>query len=53
MMRLPDDAHVSTESWDEVIGCIKARAPVRVFTRFAIDAENSDSFETLSGEKSL
>ncbi|KAL4577943.1 hypothetical protein LXL04_014058 [Taraxacum kok-saghyz] len=65
IMRLPDDAEVSSELWDEVIDCIKVRvgdkAPVirtysiRALSRFANDAENSDILElflqTLSSEQ--
>lgn len=51
-MRLPDNAEVSNELWDEVIECLKQRvgdkAPlirtyaVRALSRFATDCENSD-----------
>lgn len=56
-MRLPDDAEVSDEVWDEVIDCIKVRVgdkvpvirtfSIRALTRFANDAENSDILELL------
>ena len=56
-MRLPDDAEVSDELWDEVIDCIKVRVggkvpvihtyAVRALSRFANDAENSDILELL------
>lgn len=51
-MRLPDDADVSDEVWDEAIDCIKERVgdkipavrvfAVRALSRFASDVENSD-----------
>lgn len=57
IMRLPDDAEVSDELWDEVIDCIKVRVgdkvpvirtySVRALSRFANDAENSDILELL------
>ncbi|GJS37664.1 condensin complex subunit 3 [Tanacetum coccineum] len=57
IMRLPDDAEVSDELWDEVIDCIKVRVgdkvpvirtfAVRALSRFANDAENSDILELL------
>lgn len=57
IMRLPDDAEVSSEIWDEVIDCIKIRVgdkvpvirtfSVRALSRFANDAENSDILELL------
>ena len=56
-MRLPDDAEVSNDLWDEVIDCIKVRVgdkvqlirtfSVRALSRFANDAENSDILELL------
>ncbi|XP_043696438.1 condensin complex subunit 3 [Telopea speciosissima] len=52
IMRLPDDAEVSNELWDEVIDCMKLRVgdripairtfAVRGLARFANDLENSD-----------
>ncbi|KAG8373497.1 hypothetical protein BUALT_Bualt11G0030300 [Buddleja alternifolia] len=52
IMRLPDDAEVSNELWDEVIECMKLRVgdkvpavrtfAVRALSRFANDAENGD-----------
>ncbi|KAJ4974961.1 hypothetical protein NE237_008135 [Protea cynaroides] len=52
IMRLPDDAEVSNELWDEVIDCMKLRVgdkisavrtfAVRALARFANDSENSD-----------
>ncbi|KAK9091471.1 hypothetical protein Sjap_024648 [Stephania japonica] len=52
ILRLPDDAEVSDELWDEVIESMKARVEdkvpairsfaVRALARFANDAENSD-----------
>ncbi|XP_073310091.1 uncharacterized protein [Primulina huaijiensis] len=52
IMRLPDDAEVSNELWDEVIECIKSRVAdkvsavrtfaVRALSRFANDSENRD-----------
>ncbi|KAL8193981.1 hypothetical protein R6Q57_026223 [Mikania cordata] len=57
IMRLPDDAEVSSELWDEVIDCIKVRVgdkvpvirtfSVRALSRFANDAENSDILDLL------
>ncbi|KAL8550153.1 hypothetical protein ACS0TY_008830 [Phlomoides rotata] len=57
IMRLPDDAEVSNELWDEVIECMKLRASdkvpavrtfaVRSLARFANDSENSDILELL------
>ncbi|KAJ0853990.1 putative armadillo-like helical, nuclear condensin complex subunit 3 domain-containing protein [Helianthus annuus] len=57
IMRLPDDAEVSDELWDEVIDCIKVRVgdkvpiirtfSVRALSRFANDAENSDILDLL------
>lgn len=51
-MRLPDDAEVSDELWDEVIDCMMLRVrdkvpvirtfAVRALSRFANDGENSD-----------
>lgn len=51
-MRLPDDAEVSNEVWDEVIECMKSRAvdkvpvirtfAVRSLSRFVNDSENVD-----------
>jgi len=51
-MRLPDDAEVSSELWDEVIECmlvcvrdkvsIIRTFAVRALSRFANDGENSD-----------
>lgn len=51
-MRLPDNAEVSNELWDDVIECLKQRLgdkvplirtyAVRALSRFAIDCENSD-----------
>ncbi|XP_057972406.1 uncharacterized protein LOC131160592 isoform X2 [Malania oleifera] len=55
IMRLPDDAEVSNELWDEVINCMKKRVEdkipiirifaVRALSRFANDSENSDILE--------
>ncbi|XP_058079134.1 uncharacterized protein LOC131227365 [Magnolia sinica] len=52
IMRLPDDAEVSNELWDEVIDCMKQRVEdkvpavrtfaVRALARFANDSENAD-----------
>ncbi|CBI38660.3 hypothetical protein VitviT2T_024458 [Vitis vinifera] len=52
IMRLPDDAEVSNELWDEVIECMRLRVgdkvplvralAVRALARFATDSENSD-----------
>ncbi|XP_073146295.1 uncharacterized protein [Henckelia pumila] len=52
IMRLPDDAEVSNELWDEVIECIKLRVAdkitavrtfsVRALSRFANDSGNRD-----------
>ncbi|KAB1211329.1 Condensin complex subunit 3 [Morella rubra] len=52
IMRLPDDAEVSDELWDEVIDCMMLRVrdkvplirtfAVRALSRFANDGENSD-----------
>ncbi|KVI08613.1 hypothetical protein Ccrd_013012 [Cynara cardunculus var. scolymus] len=57
IMRLPDDAEVSDDLWDEVIDCVKVRVgdkvpvvrtfSVRALSRFANDAENSDILELL------
>ncbi|XP_026387060.1 condensin complex subunit 3-like [Papaver somniferum] len=57
IMRLPDDAEVSDELWDEVIDCMMTRVEdkvpqvrtfaVRALARFANDAENSDIIDTL------
>lgn len=51
-MRLPEDAEVSNELWDEVIECLKQRVgdkvplirtyAVRALSRFAADSDNSD-----------
>lgn len=51
-MRLPDDAEVSNELWDEVVDHMKLRVQdkvplirmfaVRALSRFANDSENSD-----------
>lgn len=56
-MRLPDDAEVSSEVWDEVIKCMKIRVQdkvpvirtlaVRALARFVNDAENSDILDLL------
>ncbi|KAK3030600.1 hypothetical protein RJ639_039686 [Escallonia herrerae] len=55
IMRLPDDAEVSDELWDEVIDSMKVRVgdrvpvirtfAVRALSRFANDSENSDILE--------
>ncbi|CAL5371577.1 unnamed protein product [Camellia sinensis] len=52
IMRLPDDAEVSNEIWDEVIECMKLRIgdkvpvirtfAVRALSRFVNDSENGD-----------
>ncbi|KAJ4839007.1 hypothetical protein Tsubulata_021465 [Turnera subulata] len=52
VMRLPDDAEVSNELWDEVIECMKLRAldkvpairtfAIRALSRFANDTEDTD-----------
>ncbi|CAM8881089.1 unnamed protein product [Rhodiola kirilowii] len=49
IMRLPDDAEVSDELWDEVIECMKMRIEdkVRALSRFANDSEDSDILELL------
>ncbi|XP_071735403.1 uncharacterized protein [Rutidosis leptorrhynchoides] len=57
IMRLPDDAEVSSELWDEVIDCLKVRVgdkvpvirtfSVRALSRFANDTENSDILDLL------
>ncbi|XP_050228853.1 uncharacterized protein LOC126678036 [Mercurialis annua] len=57
IMRLPDDAEVSDDVWDEVIECMKLRVTdkvpiVRIFAirslaRFANDSENSDILDLL------
>lgn len=51
-MRLPDDAEVSSELWDEVIECMKSRVgdkfpvvrsfAIRALLRFANESENRD-----------
>lgn len=51
-MRLPDDAEVSNDLWDEVIECMKVRVrdkipvvrtfAVRALSRFVNDSVNSD-----------
>lgn len=51
-MRLPDDAEVTNELWDDVIECLKIlvedKVPVirtcavRALSRFATDCEDSD-----------
>lgn len=56
-MRLPDDAEVSNELWDDVIELLKQRVgdkvavirtyAVRALSRFATDSENSDVLELL------
>lgn len=56
-MRLPDDAEVSDELWDEVIECMQLRIEdkvsvirtyaVRALSRFANDLEDSDILELL------
>ncbi|KAL0381089.1 UNVERIFIED_CONTAM: Condensin complex subunit [Sesamum angustifolium] len=55
IMRLPDDAEVSNELWDEVIECMRLRVAdkvpavrtfaVRALARFANDSENGDVLE--------
>ncbi|KAL0463328.1 UNVERIFIED_CONTAM: Condensin complex subunit [Sesamum latifolium] len=55
IMRLPDDAEVSNELWDEVIECMRLRVAdkvpavrtfaVRALARFANDSENGDILE--------
>nr|XP_043633385.1 condensin complex subunit 3 [Erigeron canadensis] len=57
IMRLPDDAEVGDELWDEAIDCLKVRVgdkvplirtfSVRALSRFANDSENSDILELL------
>lgn len=63
-MRLPDDAEVSDELWDEVIDIMKQRVgdkvpairgfAIRALSRFANDGEDSDIaalfLDTLPGE---
>lgn len=54
-MRLPDDAEVSSNIWDEVIECMKQRVgdkvsairtfAVRALSRFAGDFESKDILE--------
>lgn len=56
-MRLPDDAEVSDEVWDEVIDSMKQRVEdkipairgfaVRALSRFANDGENGDTVNLL------
>lgn len=56
-MRLPDDAEVSDELWDEVIECMQLRIEdkvsvirtyaVRALSRFANDSEDGDILELL------
>lgn len=56
-MRLPDDAEVSDELWDDVIECMKQRVgdkfpiirtyAVRALSRFSSDSENSDILDIL------
>ncbi|KAK4411778.1 Condensin complex subunit [Sesamum angolense] len=55
IMRLPDDAEVSNELWDEVIECMRLHVAdkvpavrtfaVRALARFANDSENGDVLE--------
>uniref|UniRef100_A0A7N0TSV2 Nuclear condensin complex subunit 3 C-terminal domain-containing protein n=1 Tax=Kalanchoe fedtschenkoi TaxID=63787 RepID=A0A7N0TSV2_KALFE len=57
IMRLPDDAEVSDDLWDDVIECMKLRIhdkdsvirsyAVRALSRFADDSESSDILELL------
>ncbi|CAI0548280.1 unnamed protein product [Linum tenue] len=57
IMRLPDDAEVSDDVWDDVIECMKLRVrdkvsfirtfAVRALSRFVNDAENSDILDLL------
>ncbi|XP_057492264.1 uncharacterized protein LOC130777854 isoform X2 [Actinidia eriantha] len=57
IMRLPDDAEVSDEIWDEVIECMKLRVAdkvpvirtfaVRSLSRFVNDSENGDILDLL------
>lgn len=57
IMRLPDDAEVSDELWDDVIECMKQRVgdkfpiirtyAVRALSRFSSDSENSDILDIL------
>ncbi|CAN1228528.1 Condensin complex subunit 3 [Linum perenne] len=57
IMRLPDDAEVSDDVWDDVIECMMLRArdkasvirtfAVRALSRFVNDAENSDILNLL------
>uniref|UniRef100_A0A0D9WP01 Nuclear condensin complex subunit 3 C-terminal domain-containing protein n=1 Tax=Leersia perrieri TaxID=77586 RepID=A0A0D9WP01_9ORYZ len=67
IIRLPDDAEVSDEIWDEVIDGMKTRAQdkipgirvyaVRALSRFASDGEDSDIvdlfLETLKNEQNI
>lgn len=56
-MRLPDDAEVADEFWDEVIECLMIRVQdkvaiirtcaVRALSRFATDCESSDVLDLL------
>lgn len=56
-MRLPDDAEVSDEVWDEVIECMKVKVgdkvsvirtfAVRSLSRFVNDSDNSDILDLL------
>ena len=56
-MRLPDNAEVSNEIWDEVIECMKLRVvdkvpvirtfAVRSLSRFVNDSENGDILDLL------
>lgn len=58
-MRLPDDAEVSDDLWDEIIECMKVRMgdkvpvirtfAVRALSRFASDTENSDILDLFLG----
>lgn len=58
-MRLPDDAEVSDDLWDEIIECMKLRMgdkvpvirtfAVRALSRFASDTENSDILDLFLG----
>ncbi|CAI9110253.1 OLC1v1010247C1 [Oldenlandia corymbosa var. corymbosa] len=63
IMRLPDDAEVSDELWDEVIDCMKVRVndkipavrafAVRALSRFLNDSDNSDVLELFIQKLSL
>ncbi|XP_059623216.1 uncharacterized protein LOC132266380 [Cornus florida] len=63
IMRLPDDAEVSNDLWDDVIECMKLRVgdkvpvirtfAVRALSRFANDSENDDILDLFLQELPL